>query len=134
MEMGLCFDALDGRGGRLLKMSLSGPCLFDWLCPLDERNSKTLSAGFMCSDEAPFRSQLICCNQPAICRGNQLPGQISSGPLGTSPSARSLPLTLSTHLLPSTSSSFFLPPTSLQLLFSVGAESIKAQGGTLLSP
>lgn len=56
----------------------------------------------MHSDEAPFRSQLICCNQPAICRANPtcLFQQISLDPWGPSSLFLSLPLC---YLL-------FLPP------------------------
>lgn len=69
MEMGPSgvLKHCDGKGGRLFIVLLpSDPLLFDWLCPQDER-SRTLSPIFMCSDEAPFKSQLICHNQPAIC-------------------------------------------------------------------
>lgn len=68
MEMGPSgvLKHCDGKGGRLFIVLLpSDPLLFDWLCPQDERN-RTLRAVFLCSDEAPFKSRLICYNQPAI--------------------------------------------------------------------
>lgn len=56
----------DGKGGRLFIVHLPSTlsCLIG---SVPGQRTGTLSAAFMCSNEAPFRSQLIYCNQPAIC-------------------------------------------------------------------
>lgn len=118
MEMGQSgvLKHCDGKGGRLFIVLLpSDPLRFDWLCPQDER-SRTLRAGFMCSDEAPFKSRLICYNQPAICStdpttpANQpwTPGNPCwhTGPFLSHPPPSSAPS-------PTTSSLHFLLPSSL---------------------
>lgn len=119
MEMGPSgvLKHCDGKGGRLFIVLLpSDPLLFDWLCPQDER-SRTLSPVFMCSDEAPFKSQLICHNQPAICSTDpttpanqpQTPGN-PSWHTGAFLSHNPLPPSLCSHVYK------FLPPLSPTLL------------------